>query len=354
MTDAAVDLLVAAMAIASIVPLWMATAKRAPWVPGAVWLLANLMVSEVAALTLTADDGHPIAFAAMRVWCWMFFAWLPLALLTVAVRRRAHRGEAGVLVALAVVGLAVGADAFLIEPHHLEVSHHEVAVEGLDAPFRIGVVADFQTDHLGAHERAALAAIADAAPDLVLWPGDVIVGPNGPSRDRNLAGLRALIAEVELRPPLGMLVVQGNIDDPLHWREQLAGVGLIPWTDTRRVGPITLTGMDLETSFDATLVIPPVDGPHVAFGHAPDFSLGTIAADLLLAGHTHGGQVQLPWIGPLITLSQVPRAWADGRTELSGGRTLIVSRGVGMERGHAPRLRFMCRPEVLVVDLVPQ
>ncbi|HEX6202615.1 MAG TPA: hypothetical protein VF100_06400, partial [Thermoanaerobaculia bacterium] len=74
---------------------------------------------------------------------------------------------------------------------------------------------------------------------------------------------------------------------------------------------------------------------------------------LLLAGHTHGGQVRLPGVGPLVTASRVPRSWAAGRTALADDRTLIVSRGIGMERGYAPQLRFLCRPELVVVDLEP-
>ncbi len=79
---------------------------------------------------------------------------------------------------------------------------------------------------------------------------------------------------------------------------------------------------------------------------------GDIQADLLVAGHTHGGQVRLPFIGPLLTFSSVPRAWAAGVTALPGGRTLIVSRGTGMERGSAPRLRFNCRPQLVMVEVV--
>jgi predicted MPP superfamily phosphohydrolase len=40
-------------------------------------------------------------------------------------------------------------------------------------------------------------------------------------------------------------------------------------------------------------------------------------------------------------------------TDLGNGRKLVVSRGIGMERGGAPRLRFLCRPEVIVIDLLP-
>ena len=98
----------------------------------------------------------------------------------------------------------------------------------------------------------------------------------------------------------------------------------------------------------------PVDGFHVVFGHGPDFALGAVDADLLVAGHTHGGQVRLPIIGPLLTYSTIPRAWAAGVTALSGGRTLVVSRGVGMERAHAPRLRFRCKPEIVIIDVLPE
>ena len=92
---------------------------------------------------------------------------------------------------------------------------------------------------------------------------------------------------------------------------------------------------------------------HIAMGHSPNFSLGQVEADLLIAGHTHGGQVQLPLVGPLVTLSQVPRSWASGVTEIEPGRTLIVSRGIGMERGNAPRMRFLCRPQLVILDLLP-
>jgi len=74
---------------------------------------------------------------------------------------------------------------------------------------------------------------------------------------------------------------------------------------------------------------------------------------VLLAGHTHAGPARLPLIGPLLTFSRIPRAWAAGRTDFDDGRTLVVSRGIGMERGNAPRMRFLCRPEVVLIDLLP-
>ena len=92
---------------------------------------------------------------------------------------------------------------------------------------------------------------------------------------------------------------------------------------------------------------------HITMGHRPDFALGEIDSDLLIAGHTHGGQVQVPFWGPVMILSRVPRSWASGVTKLDRNRTLVVSRGVGMERGGAPEVRFLCRPELVVLTIVP-
>jgi len=121
-----------------------------------------------------------------------------------------------------------------------------------------------------------------------------------------------------------------------------------------RLGELSVTGLSRRDSGASDLELPDVPGFHIVVGHDPDFALGAVEADLLLAGHTHGGQVRLPGLGPLVTSSRVPRAWAAGRTALANDRTLIVSRGIGMERGYAPQLRFLCPPELVVVDLEPR
>jgi predicted MPP superfamily phosphohydrolase len=93
-------------------------------------------------------------------------------------------------------------------------------------------------------------------------------------------------------------------------------------------------------------------------GHAPDYMnnvlLGHVRREMLcVAGHTHGGQVNIPGFGPPITLSRVPRWLAAGGLHQRKGAWLLVSRGVGMERSNAPRIRFNCRPQLVVVTLVP-
>src|SRR5262249_55583816 len=159
--------------------------------------------------------------------------------------------------------------------------------------------------------------------------------------------LNRLLRDVGLAPRLGAYAVRGDVESPdtAEWQAIFAGLPVRCFEDTTQVElpGLRLTLLDPDDARNQELRLPPTDEFQPLVGHAPDYALSSVDADLLLAGHTHGGQVRLPFIGPLVTLSHVPRAWAGGGvTPLDGGRTLIVSRGIGMERVCAPRLRFLC------------
>ena len=74
--------------------------------------------------------------------------------------------------------------------------------------------------------------------------------------------------------------------------------------------------------------------------------------DLYLAGHTHGGQVRLPGYGALITLGVHGKRFESGRYRLPEGMTAYVTRGGGPEGGLTTRVRFMCPPEVVLVEFI--
>lgn len=74
--------------------------------------------------------------------------------------------------------------------------------------------------------------------------------------------------------------------------------------------------------------------------------------DLTLAGHTHGGQVRLPGVGALVDNCDLPLRMARGLTRYDERMWLHVSAGLGTSR-YAP-VRFACRPEASVLDLVPR
>ena len=76
-----------------------------------------------------------------------------------------------------------------------------------------------------------------------------------------------------------------------------------PRHETKTVDPprddLRVTGMSMRDSFSSDVEVAASDRFHICVGHCPDFAMGPVVADLLVAGHVHGGQVQLPWIGPL-------------------------------------------------------
>jgi predicted MPP superfamily phosphohydrolase len=86
--------------------------------------------------------------------------------------------------------------------------------------------------------------------------------------------------------------------------------------------------------------------------HSPD--LIEVAAeggiDLYLAGHTHGGQIRLPVYGAVFTSSRLGKRYEMGQYTV-GETVLYVNRGLGMEGSIAPRARFLCPPEIAVVEI---
>ena len=268
--------------------------------------------------------------------------------------RRAHPRLAGSSFAVAGALVLVAAYSMLIEPRWLEVTHHEIVTSKLTRPVRVVVVSDLQCASVGDYERAALRRAMAEKPDLVLLPGDYLHTLTAEGYLEELPRLRDAFAEAGLAAPLGVFAVQGNVDRP-GWPSLFEGLAVEAHELTRQTttGELVVTALSFEDSHGTDLTVPSSEAFQIVVGHQPNFAIGDVPADLLVAGHTHGGQIRIPGWGPLLTLSAVPRAWAAGRTDLGDGRTLLVSRGVGLERGHAPRVRLFCRPEIVVIDLVP-
>lgn len=206
-------------------------------------------------------------------------------------------------------------------------------------------------DHLSSTEALPLLVGTLAAFDA---PGYFVPGNNDYYSPRAPVPWRYFSAEGAL---------QHRVPD-LPWPEAAAGLVEAGWTDLTHVRkevivagtPITLTGTD-----DAhlrrdryALVAGPVTGTGIGITHTPARRvLDAMTLDghaLLLAGHTHGGQVRLPLGGAMVTNCDLPRRQARGLTRRDGA-WLHVSAGLGTSP-YAP-VRFCCRPEATLLTLLP-
>jgi predicted MPP superfamily phosphohydrolase len=117
--------------------------------------------------------------------------------------------------------------------------------------------------------------------------------------------------------------------------------------------PVEVTGMDDPHVHRADLRVTPRRRPGLfglAVVHSPDPApeLAALGWDLIVAGHTHGGQVRMPVVGALVTNSHMPRRFASGVVRL-GRAILHTSPGLGSSK-FAP-FRFLCRPEAAILEL---
>jgi len=248
----------------------------------------------------------------------------------------------------------------LYEAGRLTLERVTVALEGLDRAFAGYRVALLSDTHCGPWTGPAFIAHAVALangvrPDLIVLCGDF----NQRSRAYIEPGIEPF---ADCSAPDGVFAVLGNHD---HWEDAaltvrtLRRVGVQPLTNAgvvvnRRGARLALGGVDdlWEGRQDPASAFRgvPADVPRILLSHNPDYAErlpSGVRIDLMLSGHTHGGQVLLPWVGaPLlpVTTGQKYRAGL-----VRGPRCQVyVSRGVGTI---TPPVRFRCPPEVTVVEL---
>jgi uncharacterized protein len=259
-----------------------------------------------------------------------------------------------------LVMIPVGVYTTFVEPFRLQLETADVpiaAVRSGRSEFTIGVLADIQTTHVGGYEWEAVDRLMACKPDVILIPGDIFQGRDE-AFERELVGLRELFSYISA--PGGVFVVIGNVDWDGRIERIIAGSSakfLVNEAVQTTVGDrrLTIVGVGLDRTAESRGVIGEMerlggdDDIRILLSHRPDHVLDVVAdsrIDLVVSGHTHGGQVQIPFYGPPIILSEVPRAVGAGGLHDLDGRRIYVSRGIGWEHGQAPRIRFLCPPEI--------
>ncbi|MGZ4211402.1 MAG: metallophosphoesterase [Actinomycetota bacterium] len=279
------------------------------------------------------------------------------------------------LVIVVCVGAVVALYAVLVERTWFVVRRHSIpCLPPGSPPMTILHLSDL---HLRAQQRRKRGFLKDLArfrPDLVVGTGDFIGDAH--SNDAAVEAVTSIPARE------GALYVLGSNDyygprpkNPLRyfsskrrlihgtpnpWRELVDGLNARGWkliNNTRTsVDGIEVLGLDDAhiRRADFSLVTPRNrEGFRLAVAHSPDGAreLAEAGYDLIVCGHTHGGQVRVPGVGALVTNSTLPRQMARGVHRI-GNAWLHVSAGLGTSM-FAP-YRFACRPEVCVLELTPR
>jgi len=357
-----------AAAVAGVVALWRS--------PGRWGLPGDLLVSGAAAglvggtgLVVLATRGLNI-FGVAHLAYLAVVVTLPLLGAALAIRTATSdtdgRPVAGAAAAALLLPGIVGWYGTHVEPRRLRVERVEVELDedrDGDDPVRIGVLTDLQTDDPGGYEHDAVDRLLAEEPDLILLPGDLFQG-SPVAFDEHEADMRALLRRLEA--PHGVYLVRGDVDIWDRADRLVAGSDIVLLDDESvdvevgdrrlRIGGHRLRYWSSEAAaLREELDGAPEDGTiRILLAHRPDAALHLPAdarVDLVVAGHTHGGQIVVPGLGPLFTASEVPRSVATGGLHEIAGNPVYVSTGVGMERGQAPQVRLFAPPSIGILEI---
>ena len=261
---------------------------------------------------------------------------------------------------------AIAADSVLIAPNFPRVVSHDISIRRwpsrLDG-FTIALLSDFHYDPVfSVHPiRHAIAKVNDLQPDLVVLTGDFVTAPTFGSSERAAAAAEPC-AELlkQLRSRHGLWAVLGNHDaftdpDRVTAALQRNGIQVLDNQSAaieRDSGRFWVGGVDdvLGGTADMkeTLKLVPPSEPVILLAHEPDFAdrVARFPVDLQLSGHTHGGQIRLPFVPPLF-LPELGRKYVSGLHKI-GNLQLYTNVGLGTIDIPA---RLNCPPEITLFTI---
>jgi predicted MPP superfamily phosphohydrolase len=257
---------------------------------------------------------------------------------------------------LTLGGLVLG-DAVYREPRAFQVE--EVSLPLAKVPpgreLRIVHISDLHIRNLHGYYKEVANAIASLSPELILLTGDYL------ERNRSIRNVQKFLKM--LKAPQGIFAVQGNWE---YWarvegenlRRHFAGVGVTLLLNRRhdltlQGVPVSILGLDYPSPTDNLLLLQRRADPsrlNLLLSHVPAFAHESLndRVDLILCGHTHGGQVRLPFVPPFY-LPRFSGRFIGGLYQVGeSGIPLYVTRGVGTS---LLPVRFLCRPEITLFRL---
>lgn len=239
--------------------------------------------------------------------------------------------------------------------YYLEVTHHEIVVDDLPPSFDGYRIAFLTDTHVAAfvprrYYDNVVARVREFDPDLLLLGGDFVTW------HRHIPLLRECLFD-KLSARDGMYAVLGNHDYWAGAEEIMQTLPEVRFLINDRVllrrgdDVLPLAGIDemYRGTPDPARAFEGIDdgAPSLAISHHPDvIDIVRRRIDLLLCGHTHGGQIRFPFFGAVVVPSRHEDEYAAGFHRV-GPVLMYVSRGIGA----IPPLRVLCRPEVATFTL---
>lgn len=310
---------------------------------------------------------------------WNLVAWLPRmrrsfgpvkpAVLQLAVARCAFAllpFPLWLFTIIQIMGTAAVIYGFWIEPFQLKTTRMILKTPKLQkgASLKFLHLGDLHFERQTIRETTLLQQIKELKPDLILFSGDIL---NLSYLHDELAWQGARAFFQQLSAPLGVYLVTGSpaVDLEEIMPDLLADLPIHLLKDEAVTIPVGSDRITLVGSFCSHH--PDEDGPalekltrsmkdrdafRIFLYHTPD--LAPVAArlgyDLQLSGHTHGGQVCLPFYGALFTGSLYGKQFESGLYQMDDMK-LYITRGIGLEGAGAPRVRFLCPPEIILWEI---
>jgi len=247
---------------------------------------------------------------------------------------------------LLIIPFVIFGYSYWIEPVWIEVSRHAVKADIKDS-LTIAHLSDLHIRSLGSRESKILEILEQEKPNAVVITGDS-VAENG-----NYQAVGTFLKKI--RVPLGVWLVNGNWE---HWRPsdedtsiyQSAGVHFLNNSAEQLVNDVWLVGVDDELAGQPDLKSVyeiPKNAFRIGLFHSPSFfDESSEHFDLVLAGHTHGGQIRLPFLPPL-WLPEGSGRFVSGLYR-KGNSQMYVSRGLG---NSIIDVRLLCRPELSIIKI---
>ena len=289
-----------------------------------------------------------------------------------------------VLLALGCLAILVLAWATLVERHWYAIRRESIEVLDVGAkPIRVLHIGDLHLAHWQKRKIRFIKSLINLSPDLIVNTGDNLGARNSEAAALDaLAGLAKVPGvfvngsndyhEPRLRNPLSYLTGPSQVqhEAALNTAQLLAGFEGWGWRNLNNAGAdllvndtkISFTGVDdahdqLDDLNAAAKALKTATGFRIGVSHAPYLRVVNAFSDLncgvMFAGHTHGGQVCLPWFGALVTNCDLPRKYAKG-ISYWGDKKMVLNVVAGLGHSIFAPYRLFCRPEVRLLTLLPK